>query len=281
MKSTKKLAMAAVLALGLLALFAGPASAMKYSLNIAHPEGLSTGVLSAGGMATDSAGNLYIAEQSRVVKYNAGGQYLGKIAGIGGKDVDVDAAGNIWLASTGYLYKFSPAGTQLKKVTTEGPNGVAVDPAGNVYSIGPYSVYTYDTNGNSTGVWFNVSFDGHGADIDSDSTGKLWTSGAASKVIRRHEPGGLILNQWNVPTYQGGVAGDGAGNVWVAEPGFCRVRKYSSTGASLDSFGECSNVPTPGKLSYSYMPHERPGITWGPGGVVWVSNGTEVQKWIP
>src|SRR4051794_12730981 len=109
MKSTKKLATAALMALGLLALFAGSASAMKYSLNIAHPEGLSTGTLNAGGMATDNAGNLYVSEPGKIEKFDSNGKFLSAFvpAGQNGnvKDVDVDSSGNIWVVSARTLTK--------------------------------------------------------------------------------------------------------------------------------------------------------------------------------
>jgi streptogramin lyase len=286
MKSTKKLATAALLALGLLALFAGPASAMKYSLNIAHPEGLSTGTMRVGGMATDSAGNLYMAQGVVVEKYTSAGKYLMKFspnAGVVVKDVDVDSAGNVWAAAGGNLYKFNSTGTLLKTAANgENPaNALTVDSAGNVYGLGPWLVFPFDSNGNMLpmGNWFSQSFGGHSIDLDYDSTGRIWSDMYSGNTIRRFDTSGNLLNQWAPATTPAGVAGDNAGNVWVAEPGGCRVRKYDATGKALETFGECGTGA--GKFLNERMPHERPGIAWGPGGVVWVSNGIEAQKWIP
>jgi sugar lactone lactonase YvrE len=282
--------MAALLALGLLALFAGPASAMKYSLSIAHPEGGTIGSLpSAGGIATDSAGNVYIVERglvgetSKVEKFNSSGKYLMKITGISAPatDVDVDSAGNIWVLSPWELAKFSSAGSLLKKVSLfEQSIATATKPSGNVIGLGLWSGYEFDTNGTLKNFMSGPNFNEHATDIDVDSAGRMWAGDTAGGTfVRSYDASGSYLTSWSPPGYVAGVAGDNSGNVWVAEPGFCRVRKYTSTGKFLEGFGECGTGT--GKFQYEKMPHERPGIGYGPGGVVWVSNGTEVQKWIP
>jgi streptogramin lyase len=285
MTSMKKLAMAALLALGLLALFAGPASAMKYSLNIVHPEGGSAKYLNTGGLATDSAGNVYVGGAGKVEKFSPSGTYLTKFTITGfANDVDVDPAGNVWVAAkAGELFKFSSTGTLLKKIAPgESPWALAVDPSGNVYDMGLWGLARYDNSGAMLGFWFGMSFNGHGTDIDVDSTGRVWTASASGNKIYTNEPStGKPLTEWTLPTVPGGIAGDNAGNVWAVEAGWCRVRKYTPTGVFVEGFGECSGIQTPGKFTYTIMPHERPGIAVGPGGVVWVSNGPEIQKWVP
>jgi streptogramin lyase len=287
MKSTKKLAMAALLALGLLALFAGPASAMKYSLNIAHPEGLATGTMSAGGMATDSAGNLYIAEPGKIEKFSSSGKFLSSFVPTGltseALDVDVDAAGNIWAISTWTLNMYSPTGTLLKKIALpERSFADAVSPSGVTFALTSAVAWGYNSSGTAVAV-LNTGAPGQipATDIDIDSSGRAWAATRVESKVRSFDSAGKLVSSWSLPTVPAGLAADNGGNVWAAEPGFCRIRKYSSTGTALESFGECSGLPTPGKFVSANMPHERPGIAWGPGGVVWVSNGTEVQKWIP
>lgn len=284
MRSTRKLATAALMALGLLALFAGPASAMKYSLNISHPEGLSSGSLNAGGMATDSAGNVYVGGNGKAEKFSSSGSYLAKLPITGyANDVDVDSAGNVWVAGRGIAdTKFNAAGTLLKTVSDSSAWALAVDSAGTLYDLNKSFAVKYDTNGNYVGVWLSANFNNHATDIDIDSAGRVWTAEAgANRILTNNPSTGATLTEFTVPTSPAGIAGDNLGNVWVVEPGFCRVRKYTSTGKFLEGFGECAGIQTPGKFTYTIMPHERPGIAVGPGGVVWVSNGPEVQKWIP
>src|SRR6185503_4023921 len=155
MTSIKKLATAALLALGLLALFAGPASAMKYSLNIAHPEGLSLGTLNAGGMASDSAGNLYVPEQAKIEKFDSSGKYLSSFPATGQtgtvKDVDIDSSGNIWVISARMLTKYNATGTLLKSISlTEEAFADATAPTGITYAAEWGMSWGYDTNGTLT-----------------------------------------------------------------------------------------------------------------------------------
>lgn len=285
--SFAKLAMAALLALGLLALFAGPASAMKYSLNIAHPEGGATGVMNAGGMATDSSGNLYLVDGSKIEKFNSSGKFLSSFSpsGLTGapKDVDVDAAGNIWVVSEWTLIKYSSTGTLLKKISTlEKAYANATSPSGVTYALTSAVAWGYDTNGTLVG---SLNTGGAGAltatDIDVDSSGRAWAARTPGNEVRSFDAAGKLVTSWSLPSGPAGLAADNSGNVWAAEPGFCRVRKYDSAGKAVESFGECSVSATPGKFVYALMPHERPGIASGPSGAVWVSNGTEVQKWVP
>jgi hypothetical protein len=281
--SFAKLAMAALLALGLLALFAGPASAMKYSLNIAKPN-MFTGTMSAGGMATDSAGNLYLADGGYIEKFNSSGKYLSGFPASSATagyllDVDVDPAGNIWAIGKTAYAEFGPTGTLLKSNSTvEQSYALTANSTGCVWSAGwtvgwalsaPAGCPAAVAGGNNSNV----------SDIDADSVGNVWIGRPDLDQIGVYRPETGTEKKLSAPGAYGGLAADNSGNVWVVEPGGCRVRKYSSTGSALASFGTCGSVP--GTFTNWSMPFRRPGIAWGPGGVLWVSNGYEVQKWIP
>jgi DNA-binding beta-propeller fold protein YncE len=141
--------LAALLALFLLALMAGPAEAgtPAYSLSVKYSEGGSTPLYHSVGLATDSAGNVYVltapaGKPATVQKFSASGKYLtkfGSSSGVGSLSepvgVDVDSSGNVWVACRGSskLVEFGPTGSVLKEISTSGlgrPSGVAADGLG-------------------------------------------------------------------------------------------------------------------------------------------------------
>ena len=105
------------------------------------------------GVATDSAGNVYVADtfNQRIQKFNAAGNFLSKLGSSGWGDgqfrypygVTVDSAGNVYVADTSNqrIQKFNAEGNFLTKWGSSGrgdgqfynPYGVAVDSADNVY----------------------------------------------------------------------------------------------------------------------------------------------------
>lgn len=269
MKSTKaRLATAALLALGLLALFAGPASAMKQSVKIIHPAGGLTGTmyLEFGGVATDSAGNVYVRHAGYIEKYNSSGVFQSRFTAAGYKDIEVDPAGNIWTVEPETLRKYSPAGVLLKQVPVaiEQGEALAIDPSGNVWVLALYNTWEYNANAELINGIGHV--DGGAArqtDIDIDSAGNMWAS------LYSH----IQSPKATFSVFAGGISGDSSGNAWAVIPGSnAIVRKYSPTGAVLDSFGGTAL----GNMKY------QPNVATGPAGAVWVATETQgLQKWVP
>jgi tripartite motif-containing protein 71 len=288
--SLAKMAMTALLAVALVAMMAGVANAApKYSMSITKGEG-GSGTLTPKGLATDSAGNLYAVNSSKgqIERFDSAGLYLGKIGSSAsgpGKlsepyDVDVDPSGNIWVANHGGLnvVEFNSAGAYLRTATTfEQAIAVATDPSGNAWWLS--REFGVEMNSSGTLITFLTASQFFTAtDIDIEAAGKIWVgSGGLQKKAYEFTSAGKPVTSWSLPSPAGGVAADGSGNVWIAEPSACRIQKYSPTGTAVEKFGECGFGA--GKLSS--IPTEKPSLAVGPGGVIWVSNGTEIQKWIP
>jgi hypothetical protein len=273
MTSTKaKLATAALLALGLLALFAGPASAMKQAVKITHPAGGLTGTmyLERGGVATDSTGNVYVRHEAYIEKYNSSGVFQSRfsLAGSGGdpRDIEVDSAGNIWTISQWMLSKYSPTGTLLKQqYTPEEAWALAADPSGLMWVLCNNNRWGYNANVEGVSAFGHNEFGGPETDIDIDSTGNVWMS------LYTHVESPKAYFSYPV----GGISADNSGNAWISIAGepSSSVRKISPTGTLLDSFG--------GTALGRQRLHV-PNVATGPGGAVWVATETQgLQKWVP
>jgi sugar lactone lactonase YvrE len=191
-------------------------------------------------VAVDSAGNVYVADETNctIRKVTAGG-VVTTLAGTAGMAGSVDG--------TGVAARFNY------------PRGVAVDSAGNAYVA---------DNGNSTirkvtagGVVTTLagtagrfgSVDGTGAaarfydptSVALDSAGNIYVADYDNHTIRKVTAGGVVTTmagsagaagsadgtgaaaRFNNP---GGVAVDGAGNVYVADYGNATIRKITPSG---------------------------------------------------
>src|SRR2546421_5207551 len=130
------------------------------------------------GIATDSAGNVYVADQNdRVQKFDSSGVFQFKFATggssagavIAASGVAVDAAGNIYVTdsdpdrTSGMVQKFNSSGTFVLSWGTQGSGnsqffgagGVAVDSAGNVYvaDIGNHRIQKFSSTGTFIATW--------------------------------------------------------------------------------------------------------------------------------
>jgi uncharacterized protein (DUF2147 family) len=169
------------------------------------------------GVATDAAGNIYVADTSnqRIQKFDPSGNFeraWGKdvVAGGGtGFEVCIEAASCKQGADGGL-------GGELV-----GPSGVATDAAGNVYVLDAYNyrVQKFDSSGNWERAW--------GKDVDSGGgTGFEVCTVAAS--CKQGTVGGLGGEFWGLGLT--GVAVDHAGNVYVPDHLNNRIQKFDSSG---------------------------------------------------
>ena len=196
-----------------------------------------------GGVALDSAGNLYIADtlNSTIRKVSidgtittaAGNAYLVGFSGDGGQatnavlnypySVAVDNSGNIYIADTnnnrvrkvdttgiittaaGYGgFGFSGDGSSAPSAALEYPTGVAVDSSGNLYIA--------DRINNRV--------------RKVDTTGNINTV-AGNGIFGYSGDGGKAISAEMLPY---GVAVDGAGNIYIADLQNARIRKVSTSG---------------------------------------------------
>jgi sugar lactone lactonase YvrE len=120
------------------------------------------------GVATDAAGNVYIADYGnvRVDKYTAAGVYLFSWGTSGGPyGITVDNAGAVYVAEwgTNRVEKFTSTGAFITFWGTsgtgpgqfDGPEGMDVDPSGNVYVVdtGNHRVQKFTSSGAFLTLW--------------------------------------------------------------------------------------------------------------------------------
>lgn len=190
----------------------------------------------AGGVAVDSAGNVYVTDlgNHRIEKFTGSGSFIMSWGGSGTgngqfsgpEGIAIDATDNIYIADTGNhrIQKFNTSGTFLTKWGTNGtgdnqfdtPWGVSVDSLGDVYVA--------DTNNNRI-----QKFSPTGTFISS-----CGTSGTGNGEFSGPQD----------------VGADSAGNFYVADTGNDRVQKFGVAGASpvadagTDQTVECAGATT-------------------------------------
>lgn len=201
------------------------------------------------GLATDSAGNLYIADTNnyRVRKVTPAG-IITTVAGNGQIGSGVSGDGN---QATGVALCF--------------PSGVAVDNANNLYiasSVCGGGVRKVDL---ATGIITTVARNSAGISygVATDAGGNLYiNSGAPSSQIRKLTPSGaltVVAGTGSGTAFSGdggaatsaplfdvdGMAIDRAGNLFIADAGHGRIRKVDPSGTITTVAGRTGNGNCP------------------------------------
>jgi uncharacterized protein YjiK len=197
----------------------------------------------AADVATDLAGNLYIAGQNRIQKVNSSGVLVtewGEYGRGNGKfdeeeGVATDSAGNVYVADLTYntrIQKFNSSGVFLTKWGSAGTAGggefrgggnIATDSAGNVYVAdrGNNRIQKFNSSGAFLRMW------GWGVD-DGSPTFQTCTSSCQAGSS------GSGDGQFYYPV---DVATDSAGNVYVADSRNHRIQKFDSAGNFVAKWG--------------------------------------------
>ncbi|MBF2708974.1 T9SS type A sorting domain-containing protein [Flavobacterium soyangense] len=250
---------------GLVTTFAGTGIA-----GAADGTGTAASFYNPSGVAVDSAGNVYIADQSNnkvrkitvagVVTTLAGIGTIGSTDGTGASasfkypyNLAVDAGGNVYVADAGNnkIRKITPAGV----VTTLAGSGAigAADDTGTAASF-------Y----NPLGVTVDSAFNVYVADTSNRKIRKITPAGvvttvAGSGVIGATDDTGAAASFFN----PSGVEVDFAGNVYVADRNNYKVRKILATGYTIapvlaaglnfdNTTGIISGTPTVASVATSY-----------------------------
>ena len=210
------------------------------------------GLDSPNGVATDGAGNLYIADTSnhRIRKVDSSG-IISTIAGTGDSR----------------SFGFDGDGGPATNARLSYPSGVAVDGAGNLYIAerSNHRIRKVDSSGTiSTIAGLGMrrrGFSGDGRpavkaqldqpeDVAVDGAGNLYIADSLNRRVRKVDSLGTITTiagTGHAPAYRGqpgdggpatnaqlsfptGVAVDGAGNLYIADSGNHRIRKVDSAG---------------------------------------------------
>jgi hypothetical protein len=191
---------------------------------------LTNGFGSVAGLAFDSAGNLYAATTDGIVKFTPGGAQsvfastgLDNVTGIA-----FDPSGNLYAANNGNntIEKFTPSGSGSVFASTglNRPEGIAFDGAGNLYvaNAGGKSIEKF-TPGGAGSLFFNTATLGtEGGVVPSylavDTSGNVFMAAISvfNGGIWEITPGGVASVFGSGGTPSGGLAFDGADNLYVA-----------------------------------------------------------------
>ena len=273
------------------------------------------------GVATDSAGNVYVADSGNhtIRKITPAGVVttLAGTVGVSGSTdaagaaasfnspggVATDSEGNVYVADSGSstIRKITPAGVVTTLAGTAGtfgstdatgpaavfnsPDGVAIDSAGNVYvvdsgnstirKITPAGAVT--TLAGTTGVSGSTDATGPAASfsfphgVATDIVGNVYVADSGNNTIRKITPAGVVTTlagtagasgstdatgpaaSFNFPL---GVATDSAGNVYVADTFNQTIRKITPPGAVSTIVGPTGQATFARALPESPQPDE-------------------------
>jgi hypothetical protein len=127
----------------------------------ALPNVVNNGSLTLTGVATDSAGNVYVADSGNEVidVFTSGGSFVSQLgAGVISSPnwVAVDPTGNVYVTSISGLMKLSPSGKCLNSCNSldaGGIAGVATDAAGHVYVAEYTEIHEFDSAGDRVAIF--------------------------------------------------------------------------------------------------------------------------------
>jgi hypothetical protein len=278
--SRAALALALTLSTVLMFWSGSAAASCNFLMTVASPGGGDGQVLGPRGIATDSAGNVYVADQNtRVQKFSAAGVFQFKFA-TGGSSagavvspfgVAVAASGDIYVTdgfperTSGHVQKFDSAGTFVTSWGTmgagngqfiAGAGGVAVDSAGNVYVADPgnHRVQKFTSAGA-----FISSFGGLGSGngqmsgpsgVAIDAADNVYVADTGNNRVQVFNTSGGFLRKWGSAGAGDGqfaaplaLSVDGSANVYVADTGNSRIQTFDSAGTFLNSCGGFGTGP--------------------------------------
>lgn len=165
------------------------------------------------------------------------------------RDLATDVAGDLYVAdsSRGLLSVLGPGGAALRQWKADGRD-LAVGAGGVVYLLGSHEVQRFAPDGTLLSKW-GASGDGDGQfgspyGIDTSPSGLVYVADTYSSRIQVFTADGTFVTKWGSFgshdgqfVYPYGIATDAVGNVYVADTANARIQKFTGSGVFLGSWG--------------------------------------------
>jgi sugar lactone lactonase YvrE len=188
------------------------------------------------GLAFDSAGNLFEADQfsDNIYEFTPGGTRSTFATGLDNPTgLAFDSAGNLFEADedSGMIYKFTPGGTRSTFATgLNGPTGLAFDSAGNLFEadLGSNQIYEFTPGGGRSTFAAGLDFP---AGLAFDSAGNLFVADEGSGNIYKFTPGGTQSTFATGLELPAGLAFDSAGNLFVTDALSGNIYRFAPGGS--------------------------------------------------
>jgi hypothetical protein len=179
-------------------------------------------VSSPGGVATDTAGNVYVIDGASVERFNS----LGTWDRVWGKNVDSAAGTGLEVCTTAANCQGPTAGSAGGELSN--PSGVGVDSTGLVY-VGDknnHRVQKFTAAGAFVSAW--------GKNVDNVAAGTGYEVCTVIANCKAGETDTALGGEMNNPF---GIAVDGNDNIYVADQFSHRIQRFSSSGAFVHTWG--------------------------------------------
>jgi len=244
------------------------------------------------GIVLDGAGDLWVTDSQRnQVQEWLTGAFLFSSSRIGSSgtgngqfshpaDVAADGKGNLWVLDRGNsrLEKFNEKGEFVSALGSQGtsagklssPAGLAIDPGGNLWVADTANNRIEEFNEKGE---FVLTF---GREVNktkveaSGTSAEKFVCTAASGNVCQAGVAGSSEGWMNAPQ---GIAATSGGNLWVADTGNNRLKKFGPTGSLINTIS--SEGSEAGKVK------EPAAIAMGPEGSIWVADtgNNRVEQW--